>query len=437
MNNVRMWKGLFSKKHLSEHFQEKISPNNSVGLDKITVSKFNQNLNEELEIIERKVKGGTYKFTRFRQVLFLKGPNKEPRIISIPTVRDKLVTSVLNEFFLNIYGEECLSPLPQIVIANIQKEIPFYESFIKIDISKFYSSINHRKLLRIIGRKIRKKEIKSLIQKAISTETISLPIKEKKDIDKIKQGVPEGLPISNALANIYLSDIDKKYRDDSRVKYYRYVDDILILTDYENLTDIKETIYSDLKKLNLNVNKEKLASDSTTCPFSFLGYYLCKSFTSVKRSSIYKLEDSIDQLLKQGKNNNHKYIEWRLNLKITGFIINEHKYGWLFFYSQITDTSILHHLDWFTNKLLHRYGLYEELHVKKFVRAFYEITKKLHSTHYIPNMDNYSLEEKKQVLLEIYDEEVEDMSDTDIEYKFRKIMKREMQNIEKDVEHFS
>ena len=37
MNNVRMWKRLFSKKHLSEHFQEKISPNNSVGLDKITV----------------------------------------------------------------------------------------------------------------------------------------------------------------------------------------------------------------------------------------------------------------------------------------------------------------------------------------------------------------------------------------------------------------
>ena len=75
----------------------------------------------------------------------------------------------------------------------------------KIDVSKFYSSINRKKLMKIIRRKIRKKEIVSLIENAITTETVLLPVKLTDKKEKKEKGVPEGLPISNALANIYLT----------------------------------------------------------------------------------------------------------------------------------------------------------------------------------------------------------------------------------------
>ena len=141
--------------------------------------------------------------------------------------------------------------------------------------------------------------------------------------------------------------------------------------------------------------------------------------------------------MQKSKRYNHKYIEWKLNLKITGFILDDNKYGWMFFYSQISDTSILHHLDWYVNKMLVRYSLDEGIKVKKYVRVFFEITKKLHETKYIPNISNFTIDEKKRILSEIYSEKIENLEDSKVEYLFRKIMRREIQDIERDVEHFS
>lgn len=437
VNNVKRWNELFSKEHLYEHFQEKVKEKASVGLDKVTVFGFEKNVEQEIGIIQRKVKNGTYHFTRYRQVLFSKGAGKEPRIISVPTVRDKLVASTLNELLAEIYGEQSKSPLPQLVIASIQNALRFFDCFIKIDVSKFYSSIDHKILMRIIRRRIRKKEIIALIEKAITTETVSLPVKLPGEKIKREQGVPEGLPISNALANIYLSDIDEKYGKDNKIKYYRYVDDILILVDKADFINVKQSIVADMKKLKLVINDEKIAFGETSTPISYLGYSVCRSFTSVVKSSVYRLEKSVEELIQKSKRYNHKYIEWKLNLKITGFILDDNKYGWMFFYSQITDTSVLHHLDWYVNKMLVRYGLDEEIKVKKYVRVFFEITKKLHETKYIPNISNYTIDEKKCILSEIYSEKVENLEDSKIEYLFRKIMRREIQDIERDVEHFS
>lgn len=437
MSNTKKWNELFSKKHLREHFNEKIKMKASVGLDKNTVYHFEDDIESELDIIERKVLNGSYRFTRYRQVLFSKGAGKPPRLISVPTVRDKLVSSTLNEFLGYVYGDNCKSSLPQVIISDIQQEINNYDYYIKIDISKFYSSINHSILMRIIRRKIRKKEVIALIENAISTETISLPIKEHRSKLASEIGVPEGLPISNALANIYMSDIDKKYGDNSRIKYYRYVDDILILANELDYINIQKELLADTKRLKLVINRDKIEKGLTSDAFSYLGYQICSMYTTVRQSSVFRLENSIEDLIKESKRNNINYIEWKLNLKITGFILDDNKYGWMFFYSQITDTTVLHHLDWVVEKILKRYDLNEKIKVKKYVRTYYEITKRLHVTRYIPNIDNFSLDDKRKILSEIYGEKIEDLDDSKLESTFRKIMRREIQDIERDVEHFS
>lgn len=150
MSVSKEWNKLFSKRHLRKHFREKVKMKASVGLDKVTIYKFEENIESELDIVERKVKDGSYSFTRYKQVLFSKGPDKPPRVISIPTVRDKLVSSVLNELIFDVFGNQCKSLLPQIIISSIQDEIHRYDYYVKIDISNFYSSIDHNKLIRII-----------------------------------------------------------------------------------------------------------------------------------------------------------------------------------------------------------------------------------------------------------------------------------------------
>lgn len=141
--------------------------------------------------------------------------------------------------------------MPQLVIDDITKKIPMYTHFIKLDVKSFYGSINHDKLIKIIKRKIHKAEIISIIWNAIRTEALLCPIKEKTVKKERILGVPEGLPISNTLANIYMQDIDIKYRNLDYISYYRYVDDILILVNEDKFYDVKRSICDDINKLGL------------------------------------------------------------------------------------------------------------------------------------------------------------------------------------------
>ena len=74
-------------------------------MDQVSPENFEQNLNENIEIISRKVMNGSYHFTRYKQLLFTKGTDKLPRAICVPTLRDKLTASVLNELLVGVYGD--------------------------------------------------------------------------------------------------------------------------------------------------------------------------------------------------------------------------------------------------------------------------------------------------------------------------------------------
>ena len=431
-----LWKKLFSKKHLVEHYEEKIKYKPSVGLDQVSPENFEQNLNENIEIISRKVMNGSYHFTRYKQLLFTKGTDKLPRAICVPTLRDKLTASVLNELLVGVYGDKCKTMMPQLVIDDITKKIPMYTHFIKLDVKSFYRSINQDKLIKIIKRKIRKIEIISLIWNSIRTEALLCPIREKKEKGERTVGVPEGLSISNTLANIYMQDIDRKYRGFDYISYYRYVDDILILVNEDKIDDVKKNIIDDIEELGLELN-EKIGDGSITKSFEYLGYVMNDNKITVRKSSVLKIEQSIEELFRTIKKDNIEYLQWKLNLKITGFILEKHKYGWMFFYSQITDISLLFHLDDIVQKLIKRYKLDGKIKTKRFVRTFAEMRMALYKTRYILNLDNLKLENKKVILSKIYQIDLSEKDECFIEALFRKIMKREIRDIEKDIENIS
>ena len=436
MRASQAWKKLFNVKHLKEHYIEKIKVKPSIGMDKITPKKFEEEIEQNIEIILRKVSNSTYHFTRYKQLLFTKGPCKNPRAICVPTLRDKLTVSVLNELLGNVYGNSCRTEMPQIIIDSITKQISNYDYFIKLDIKAFYSSINQEILMSKLKKRIRKSEILYLIECAIKTEAISYPVKEKCIAGQREKGVPEGLPISNALANIYLSEIDEKYSKQNNIKYWRYVDDILILVNKDYFDIILNNISKDIKKLSLELNEKKGAGEVSK-GFEYLGYKISPNLISVRRGSILKIEQSIEDLFRTIKSKNIQYIVWKLNLKITGFILEEHKYGWLFFYSQITDINLLFHLDNIINKFINRYKLEGKIKIKKFVRAYHEMRLALHETNYIPNLDMLSLEKKRELLSDIYELDLSGMNEEKIEISFRRIMSKEIRDIERDIQNIS
>ncbi|MGL5674965.1 MAG: reverse transcriptase domain-containing protein [Cellulosilyticaceae bacterium] len=429
---------LFSEKNLFEYYMENLRRKCTVGTDKIGRIKFENHLPSTIKLINNKVLEGKYKFTSYKGTLVHKGIGKPPRVIAMATIRDKLVLMILKEYLAKQYIGSNI-PLVQTVIQNIKNEIDNFDGYIKIDIKDFYGSIDQKVLLD----KISKIDIKAqrLIKRCIQNEIICHPFGEMKLNDT---GIPQGLPISNILAEIYISEIDEGYKVNPNYKYYRYVDDIFILCKKRDGKKIQEEITNQLKdKLGLDVNEEKSYSRGINETTNYLGYKISKKKFSVQEKSIKRVEKVLEKLFleyKHNKNYTKEMLIWDINLKITGCKFDQGKYGWIFFYSQIDDKKVLFHLDNLVSKLLKRYEL-EELktnkEIKRFARTYHEVIYNLNATKYIPHFSRYNIEDQKDILKNIFNEDIEKMTDEDIQDRFNLNIYKKVRDLEKDIQTIS
>ncbi|URC12472.1 reverse transcriptase/maturase family protein [Flavobacterium sp. B183] len=96
----------------------------------------------------------------------------------------------------------------------------------------------------------------------------------KTDIDNKKSmiGIPQGLPISAVLANIYLYDFDKAIIEnlvEQKNNYYRrYSDDIILICNVEDIKNVKTYIEDLIKESKLEISTTK----TETFVFDFLSY---------------------------------------------------------------------------------------------------------------------------------------------------------------------
>lgn len=111
MNAARYFRRYFSSNRLKNIYSDKIKYRATVGMDRITPAAFENKLDENVRLISQKVLSGKYKFTRYREVLISKGRGKEPRVISIPTIRDKLALSAYHQFLQSSFGATIQEPL--------------------------------------------------------------------------------------------------------------------------------------------------------------------------------------------------------------------------------------------------------------------------------------------------------------------------------------
>ena len=91
---------------------------------------------------------------------------------------------------------------------------------LKADIRKFFDSVSHEILMKIIRRKIRDEKVLWLIKIILQNHC---PQQQGK-------GMPLGNLTSQFFANVYLNELDYFIKQNLKVKYYiRYVDDFVLL----------------------------------------------------------------------------------------------------------------------------------------------------------------------------------------------------------------
>lgn len=397
----------FSVARLKETFIEHIVYSRATGIDNLDQYAFRAQLDEQVEVLNRKALIGNYRFSKYKLKLVSKGRNKVPREISIPTIRDRIALRSLCNFLTEIYRDSIGFDLPQNIIKRVKSDLNdgHYDGCIKLDVTNFYPSINHNKLISRLGKKIRNITIKNLIISAITSPTVNAS--KPTDLPSGK-GVPQGLAVSNILAALYLLNIDKNLEALPRIKYYRYVDDVLIFCDFSEAEAIARLVIRMFNNIGLKIHDpikvpEKSSIGTIVDGFDYLGYQFSENKVTARVGSVERLKHSLVSIFtsyKHSKQKSEMFLLWRLNLRITGCIYENKCKGWLFFFAEINDESLLHTLDHYVKKLADRFGV--SISPKKFVRAFKELSHRKYETNYIPNFDDFNLDEMESVLVEYF-----------------------------------
>ncbi len=296
----------------------------------------------------------------------------------------------------------------------------------------------------------------SLIGKAVESPIMPKGYR-KSDLKKYEvgdKGIPQGLAISNILASIYLSDFDEMMRRQGG-KYFRYIDDILIICDAKERRKIQEKMKTEIEssrfKLKLH-DEEKTFSGDRNDGFKYLGYYFKPNgLVSVSESSIERYIEGIaskftayskrrrytidkDKLLT--KEERQSILIREINLKITGAIDENRRYGWVFYYSEINDLSVLHRIDRCINRFFKRVKDFPQgspSSIKKLSRAFYE-SKHSPDSGYIHDYKRYkTVQEKRDYLISKGQiEKKKEYTPKQIEVLFVECQYREISELEND-----
>ena len=152
---------------------------------------------------------------------------KESEVYRLPYYPDRIVhhaiMNKLEPIFVSTFTKDSYSCIKKRGIhaaaRNIEKalrDVTGTTYCLKIDITKFYPSVDHDVLKGLLRKKFKDHNLLWLLDEIIDSAT----------------GLPIGNYLSQYLANFYLTYFDHWLKENKRVKYYfRYADDIVILAD--------------------------------------------------------------------------------------------------------------------------------------------------------------------------------------------------------------
>lgn len=256
---------------------------------------FDKNKDKLLLDLQRKLINGEYETSEY--YVFKIYEPKEREIFKLPYYPDRIVhhaiMNIMEPIWVSAFVKGTYSCIRKRGIHKALKDVKFAlkdeintQYCLKLDIRKFYSSIDHDILKTIIRKKIKDKRLLSLLDEIIESA----------------QGVPIGNYLSQFFANLYLTYLDHWIKEQKKVRYYfRYADDIVILGgDKQQLRDLFYNIQDYLNnklKLNFKDNWQIFKVDSRG--IDFVGYRIFHTHTLLRKSIKKKFCKKINKLNKK------------------------------------------------------------------------------------------------------------------------------------------
>jgi retron-type reverse transcriptase len=266
---------------------------------KSTVAAFHFQLEENLLQLQRQLQQKTYQPGRYR-TFYVFDPKQ--RMISAAPYHDRVVHHALcnviepifeKTFIYDSYANRKGKGTHQ-AIARYQYYAQQFQYVLKVDIRKFFPSIDHAILKQEIRRKIRCPNTLWLIDRIIDNSNpqefhlqwfagdhLFTPVER-------RSGLPIGNLTSQFWANVYLNRFDHFVKETLQVTgYIRYVDDFVLLgNDKHQLKQWKEAVVQYLATLRLTPHPHKTQIHHTKDGVPFLGFRVFPQHRYVRKEKV-------------------------------------------------------------------------------------------------------------------------------------------------------
>lgn len=356
----------------------------SKGVTDETIEDFSNNLETNLKVISSQISKGKYQFSKVRPVALKKerkndNETQKYRPLRIAEVRDRLVqkalTNILDEILSGKFDLDNECSFAYRKNRNVEQAIlkmqdyyhEGYKIILEADIEKFFDNVDNDTLTSKILESLPDDSINDLFKDALRQELDSNHKIEKKVLEEYfstsETGIPQGNPLSPLLANIYLSDFDKRMSE-TNYKMIRYADDFIIMC--KNKEDAKSA-YDDAKSILEQIglkthdmgepndeNSKTRIVNPTIHKFSFLSIRFDGIRCWVNNKKFDSFKDKIKMITTLDSNKRMSLLEILKSLKNT-------LDGWVASYHYVDLSFQLPELDKLVNRqlylLLDSYGL--------------------------------------------------------------------------------
>lgn len=252
------------------------------------------NLQEKL--IQDKYNPGKYRYFKIYE--------PKERLISVAEIEDRIIHHALinvlsptyeKAFIYDSYATRKMKGSHK-AISKAQKLSIKYKWFLKTDIKKYFDSINHDKLIKLISKKIKDVKIIKIVQSVIYNSDLSKNIYSGK-------GLPIGNLTSQFFANVYLNEFDHYVKETLRLPYVRYMDDMLFFSN--NKSELKKVLVCIntylTKEMFLKIKPKSIVFNRVSLGIPFLGFRIFPKLIRVKRENIIRMKKKITSREKQYK----------------------------------------------------------------------------------------------------------------------------------------
>lgn len=295
---------ILRRNNLNRAYKQVKANKGGPGVDGMTVDALRDYLRAHAVEIVETVKAGKYKPQPVRRVMIPKEEKGKFRPLGIPTAVDRVIQQAIAQrlseeyepvFSTHSHGfrpnRSCQTAISEALeIAN-----QGYVWVVDLDLSKFFDTVNHSKLLQLLSAKLGDGRVVSLIHKILRA-----PIQEGDKITPCEIGTPQGGPVSPVLANIMLNELDHELERRGH-RFVRYADDMMIFCKSRKAAErtLKHLKPYVEEKLFLKLNEQKTKICNVTDPdLKFLGFGFWRTRGGVKARPHQKSKAKCKQRLK-------------------------------------------------------------------------------------------------------------------------------------------